>query len=166
MHPVQQLRICLPACHDPSVRTDRGGGRCRSCRCEDPSGQGRQGQGQVSVHHGCLPARLHGLRRLRRRLPDEGHHHGRSGEPARSAAGLQLHGRQGRAEGRASGPERQGQPVQAAHARVLRLLRRLRRDVLCTPHHPAVRRPHVYLQRHRLLLHLGRSWRNVPVLHR
>ena len=71
----------------------------------------------------CLPARLHGLRRLRRRLPDEGHHHGRSGEPARSAAGLQLHGRQGRAEGRASGPERQGQPVQAAHARVLRLLR-------------------------------------------
>ena len=28
--------------------------------------------------------------------------------------------------------------------------------VLCPPHHPAVRRPHVYLQRHRLLLHLGR----------
>ena len=53
-------------------------------------------------------------------------------------------------------PDRQGQPVQAAPARVLRRLRRLRRDPLRQAGHPAVRRPHVYRQRHRLLLHLGR----------
>ena len=34
--------------------------------------QGRQGQGCLSVHHGHLPAGLHGLRRLRRRLPRKG----------------------------------------------------------------------------------------------
>ena len=64
-----------------------------------------------------------------------------------------------------AGPDRQGQPVQAAPAGVLRLLRRLRRDRLCPSRHPAVRRPDVYLQRHRLLLHLGRSRRYLS-LHR
>ncbi len=38
----------------------------------------------------------------------------------------------------------------------LRLLRRLRRDQLCPSRYPAVRRPDVCFQRHRLLLHLGR----------
>ena len=42
-------------------------------------------------------------------------------------------------------------------------LRRLRRDQLCPPDHPAVRRAHVYFQRHRLLLHLGRPGCNVPL---
>ncbi len=30
VHPVQQLRLCLPACHHPSLRSDRGGGQERS----------------------------------------------------------------------------------------------------------------------------------------
>ena len=33
--------------------------------------QGRQGQGRLQVHHGCISARLHGLRRMYRRLPDQ-----------------------------------------------------------------------------------------------
>ena len=48
---------------------------------------------------------------------------------------------------------------------VLRLLRRLRRDELRPPRHPALRRPYVRLQRHGLLLHLGRSGRHFSVLH-
>ena len=68
----------------------------------------------------------------------------------------------GRREEGYAGQHRQGQPVQAAHAGVLRLLRRLRRDQLCPSRHPAVRRPYVHLQRHRLLLHLGRSCGYLP----
>ena len=47
-----------------------------------------------------------------------------------------------------------------------RLLRRLRRDGLRSPGDPGLRRPHVHLQRHRLLLHLGQPGRDLPVLHR
>ena len=54
------------------------------------------------------------------------------------------------------------QPVQAAAARVLRRLCRLRPDGLRPPYHAALRRPHVHLQRHRLLLHLGRTGWHVP----
>ena len=59
----------------------------------------------------------------------------------------------------------QRQPVPSAHAGVLRLLRRLRRDQLRPPRDPALRRPDVHLQRHRLLLHLGRPRRDFPLLH-
>ena len=51
---------------------------------------------------------------------------------------------------------RQGQPVPKAAVRVLRRLRRLRRDALRQAGHPALRRPHDDRQRHRLLLHLRR----------
>ena len=78
-------------------------------------------------------------------------------------ARVRLHGRQGRREERAAGLHRQGQPVPAAHARVLRLLRRLRRDELCPPDHAAVRRSHDDLQRDRLLVHLGRPGCHQPV---
>ena len=55
--------------------------------------------------------------------------------------------------------------VQEASAGVLRLLRRLCRDRLRPSHHPAVRRPDVYLQRHRLFLHLGRPGCHFPLHH-
>lgn len=41
---------------------------------------------------------------------------------------------------------------------------RLRRDSVCQAGHPAVRRPYVHCQRHRLLLHLGR-FRTLYALH-
>ena len=93
------------------------------------------------------------------------HHHGSSGEPAAAAGRVQLHGILcGREEGH-PGQHRQGQPVPSAHAGVLRLLRRLCRDQLCPPGDPALRRPDVHLQRHRLFLHLGRPRRYLPLLH-
>ena len=58
-----------------------------------------------------------------------------------------------------------GCSVPQASAGVLRLLRRLRRDQLRPSGDPAVRRSDVHLQRHRLLLHLGRSRRYLS-LHR
>ncbi len=58
--------------------------------------------------------------------------------------------------------QRQGQPVQAALPGVLGFLRRLCRDRLCTSGDPGRRRPHVHLQRHRLLLHLGQPAATAP----
>ena len=99
-------------------------------------------------------------------LPGQGPDDGAPGVPGRAAGRVRLHGGQGCPQGRHGGhQDRQGQPVQAAPAGVLRLLRRLRRDRLCPPGHPGLRRPDVHLQRHRLLLHLGRSRRYLS-LHR
>ena len=56
-----------------------------------------------------------------------------------------------------------GSQFRQPHARVLRLLRRLRRDELCPPDHAAVRRSHDDLQRDRLLVHLGRPGCHQPV---
>ena len=50
-----------------------------------------------------------------------------------------------------------GTPVHAAPLRVLRRLRRLRRDALRQAAHPALRRPRPHRQRHGLLLHLRRQ---------
>ena len=69
VHPVQQLRLCLPPCYHPSLRSDRGGGRQGSRRCQDRGREGRQGQGRLQVHHGRVSSGLHGLRRVRGRLP-------------------------------------------------------------------------------------------------
>ena len=60
--------VCPHATIRPFALTEEEAAEC-SRGCQDRSGQGRQGQGRLSVHHGRLPARLHGLRRLRRRLP-------------------------------------------------------------------------------------------------
>ena len=141
-----QLRICLPACHDPSVRTDRGRGRCRSRRCEDPC-RSRPARARASIKYtmavspldcmgcgvcvGVCPTKAITMMPLRRASCDQ-------------QEVFNYMRRQGRARRKScQDQQRQGQPVQAAAARVLRLLRRLRRDVLRTPDHPAVRRPHV-----------------------
>ena len=55
----------------------------------------------------------------------------------------------------------QGLAAVAAAVRVLRGLRRLRRNALCQAAHPVLRRPHVDRQRHRLLVDLRRQ----PALH-
>ncbi len=43
---------------------------------------------RVQVCYGCFSAGLHGLRRVRHRLPHQGYHHGSSGQPGRSAGSL------------------------------------------------------------------------------
>ena len=68
--------------------------------------------------------------------------------------------RQARDRGHHAASDSQFKP---AAARVLRRLRRLRPDGLRPPDHPALRRPYVHLQRHRLLFHLGRSGCYQPV---
>ena len=55
------------------------------------------------------------------------------------------------------GDHAQGRDDHAAAVRVLRRLRRLRRDALHQARHPAVRRPHADRQRHRLLVDLRRQ---------
>ena len=58
-------------------------------------------------------------------------------------------------------PSRSSQFLQAA-VRVLRRLRRLRRDPVRQAGYPAVRRPHDRCQRHGLLLHLRRLRSDLP----
>jgi pyruvate-ferredoxin/flavodoxin oxidoreductase len=60
---------------------------------------------------------------------------------------------------------RQGHAVPGAALRVLRRLRRLRRDALPQAAHAALRRPPAHRQRHRLLLHLRRQPADHALLH-
>jgi pyruvate-ferredoxin/flavodoxin oxidoreductase len=55
-----------------------------------------------------------------------------------------------------------GSQFRQPYAGVLRLLRGLRRDQLRPSRHPALRRSHAHLQRHRLLVHLGRPGATSP----
>ncbi len=68
VHPVQPVRLCVPACHHPSVRDDRGRGCRRARGYPHARRHGPQGQGH-EVHHGRVPARLHGLHQLRKVCP-------------------------------------------------------------------------------------------------
>ena len=122
------------------------------------------------VHPGRA-RRLHRLRPVRRCLPRQGQDAGQAQgdrhgaeDPAPGARagrlGLLPHDPRRRSD---QGQARHGQglAVPAAAVRVLRGLRRLRRDALHQAHHAVVRRPHVDRQRHRLLVDLRRQ----PALH-
>ncbi len=72
---------------------------------------------RVQVHDGCFPARLHGLRRVRRRMPDQVAHHGSAGAGSCPAGCGRLLRSQGCREGRHDlDCFRQGQSVQEAAA--------------------------------------------------
>ena len=55
---------------------------------------GRQRPGKLQIHHGCFPDGLHGLRRLRRRVPGQrkGHQDGSKREPGSKTACIRLPG--------------------------------------------------------------------------
>ena len=87
------------------------------------------GQGQVSVHHGCLPLDCMGCGVCVGVCPTKAitmvaQESQLDQQPVFNYMVAKVAPKE-----ELPGPERQGQPVQAAHARVLRLLRRLRRDV-------------------------------------
>ena len=114
VHPVQPVRFRLPSRHHPSLPLTADEAAAAACRRQDRGHQGRQGQGRVQVHHGCLPAGLHGLRRVRRRLPGRRADHGRPGGRAASAGVFDYCVATGLREEGHAGQHRQGQPVQAA----------------------------------------------------
>ncbi len=81
VHPVQPVRLCLPARHHSSVCADRRGGgrRARGAESQEDDRQGLRG---LSVRHDRLAAGLHGLRRVRGRVPGprQGAEDGAAGE--------------------------------------------------------------------------------------
>ena len=163
MHPVQPVRIRVPACHHSSLRPDRGRGGSGSPKTTliPAKGQGRR----WSAVHAChLSARLHGLQRLRGSVPHEFVVHSspqRTNLPSREVFDYCVAEVSDKPE--IQGCHGQGQPVQAAPARVLRRMCRLRSDCVCPSGHPAVRRSHVHFQRNGLLFDLGRSCCHVSV---
>ncbi len=66
VHPVQQVRLRLPARHHPSLRADRGRAGSCSPAAKIVDIKAGKGKGVYKFTMACLPAGLHGLRRLRR----------------------------------------------------------------------------------------------------
>ena len=114
VHPVQQLLVRVSACHYSPVRPDRRRSRRSACW---PGSSAHEGQGErPEVHARDFPARLHGLRRVRRRLPlRRAFHGGRRGRngPAEHFRLLRVQGCRQAAD---RGPNPARQPVQAAAA--------------------------------------------------
>ena len=78
VHPVQPVRLRVPARHHPSVRPHRGRDRERARGYAHARYQDAEGH-RPEVHHGHQPARLHGLHQLREGLPEGRPHHGAAG---------------------------------------------------------------------------------------
>ncbi len=120
-----------------------------------------------SAHHPGGARRLHGLRGLRRRVPGalegagqpQGARHGTGGSPAPGhAADLRLLQGDPVPRSRRTGPRHdQGQPSARTALRVLGRMRRLRRDAVPPPAHPAVRRSHGGGERNRVFVDLRRQ---------
>ena len=163
LHPVQPVRLCLPARHDPPDTCHRSRNEGRSGRLHRQSGDGCQRP--AIPHRGCA-ARLHRLRQLRPGLPGQGKSpdHEAVRVPAGAGAAVGLRDVPVAQNQPDEQRDRQRQPVRNAAARVLRRLRRLRRNALCQTDHPVVRRPDDDRQCHRLFLDLGRQ-RSLDALH-
>ena len=150
--------VC-PACHYSPVRPDRRRSRRSACWSGSSAHEG-QGERTLTVHARHLPARLHGLRRVRRRcaLTDALSMVGAEGEMARAGA------RSTTACPRSPTSRRsRTRPCARAASSSSRCLSS-RAPALVAPQTSyarlitqLLRRPHVHLQRHGLLFHLGRT---------
>ena len=172
LHPVRPLLAGLPARLDPheGLRPGAAGRAPRPASCR-PTGRARSIPGWKFTRAGGA-RRLHGLRHVRRRLPGQeqgrgqaqGHQHGARSCRTWSAERANLDFFLGLPDvDRSQGQGRHGQGLAAlaAAVRVLRGLRRLRRDALRQAAHPVLRRPDDDRQRHGLLVDLRRQ----PALH-
>ena len=166
LHRLRQVRARLPPRRHPheGVRALAPRGRARGLPLQ---GLPRQGAARPQADDPGVARRLHRVRRLRQRLPGEeqprgaaqGHRHGAGGgAPRRGARELGVLRRDPDAR---PGPDaarlRPGLTGAGATLRVLRRLRRVRRDALRQARLAAVRRPDRGRQRHRLLVHLRRQ---------
>ena len=167
LHPVQQVRAGLPARGDP-----RQGLRPRARSTRRPADvqvhrlQGRRVQGH-EVHDPGRARGLHRLHAVRRGLPGQGQVEPEAQGDQHGAAAAAARGRARRTTSSSSTCPRptaatvkldvKGIAVPRAAVRVLRRLRRLRRDAVHQAAHPALRRPRADRQRHRLLVDLRRQ---------
>ena len=128
---------------------DQAGARARARRPRRPA---------TSSPWPCRPLDCMGCARVRRRVPHQLSDHG-AHTPTRWASRRCSTSAWPRWPPSPSSIDAtvKGSQFKPAAAGVLRLLRRLRRNLLRAPGHPAVRRPHVHRQRHGLLVDLGRS---------
>ncbi len=166
VHPVQPVRLRLPARRDPrqglrALGARRGAGGVPEHFLSRPRFRGSR------LYHPGGRRGLHRLPAVRRGLPgqgplqpaSQGHRHGAAAAAARART-AQLRFLPLAARGRARpyrAARRQGLAVPPAALRVLRRLRRLRRDAVRQAAHPALRRPRADRQRHRLLVDLRRQ---------
>ena len=160
--------VCPHATIRPFALTEEEAAE-RSRRCQDRGRQGRQGQGRLQVHHGRVSAGLHGLRRAASGVcPDGCPDHGCPGS-------RKLHSRmcsttawpRSLREDRAMQDNTvKGSQFKQPYLEFSGSCAGCAETSLCPSRHPALRRPDVHLQRHRLLLHLGRSRRHLSLLHR
>ncbi len=170
LHAVRAVFAGLPPRDDPpeglrSGPAGRAPGRLQGRRLQG------QGVPRLEVRRAGSPRRLHRLRPVRRRLPRQGQgesqaqgdRHGVEAAASRPrAGGLRLlydDSRRRPLEGQAR--HDQGLAIAAAAVRVLRGLRRLRRNALCQAPYAVLRRSDADRQRHGLLVDLRRQ----PALH-
>ena len=156
--------VCPHATIRPFALTDEEAAGCSGV-CEARRHQGRQGQGQVQVHHGCISARLHGLRRMYRRLPDQVSEDGSAGSQeaaqqdafdycvAKVSEKADMTSVNSVKDSQFKKPllEFSGSCAGCAETSYARLVTQV------------LRRPHVHLQRYRLFFHLGRPGCYLPV---
>ncbi len=174
VHPVRQVLLPLPACHHPhqGVRlrpllagapetfksVDAKGKENSGLRVDGPGGRRRTAPAAASACR-SVPARTSPTPAARR------YQHGVPAAAAGDRAGeLPVLPRTSRPRPHpGTCGDGQGQPAVAAAVRVLRGLRRLRRDPLHQAAHPAGRRPAAHRQRHRVLQHLRGQPADHPV---
>ena len=149
LHPVRQLPCDLLARGYPHEGLQRRRPRGRSRDVQVRRGEGAHQGLRLEGDDPGRPRGLHGLRALRRPVPDEGEGRAQDGraDPAPQDRGRELEvlpqpprGRSGEARH----PQAPRQPAQEAAVRVLRRVRRLRRDPVRQAPHPDLRRqaPH------------------------
>ena len=165
LHPVQQVRVRLPARGDPREGLRRGRARQGAGHLQVLRLQGRRVQGE-EVHDPGGPRGLHRLQPVRDGLPGQGQVEPEAQGDRHDADAAAARGRGGQlpvlpgpagAQARGGQARPQGHAVPPAALRVLRRVLRLRRDALPQADDAALRRPRGDRERHRLLVDLRRQ---------
>ncbi len=157
--------VCPHATIRPFLATERGdGGRAGNVR--DAAGRRERNCRGIGFRIQVYPARLHGMRQLRRHLPGQGVGTGDEADrdPGRGAGDQPQVRRDARLQGAPDeAGNAEGEPVPAAAPGVSRRLLRLRRKPVRPAGHPALRRADDDRQCHRLHLDLGRLGAGQPL---